>query len=157
MEYWFWENLWGNGRINPDPMARENIMILGWFALTLGAHQVSSGDRAFDTPGSLPLRWSERKTYFYDFPKIAETLVSWYAILIKALCVSSREPDWVFAYCNEQGISGLKLYDRVHGTQHAERLLPLFRQRLDEEFTRPDGGQNLIYANRIGMALGGGL
>jgi MFS family permease len=34
-KYWFWENLWGNGRWNPDPMARENIMITGWYALAL--------------------------------------------------------------------------------------------------------------------------
>lgn len=153
-KYWFWENLWGNGRLNPDPMVRENIMISGWFALTLGAHQVSSGDRRFDAPGSLPFRWSERKTYPYDYPKIAETLVRNFNK--GAMCLFPCEPNWVFAYCNEQGISGLKLYDRVHGTDHAERLMPLFRQRLDEEFTRADGGQNLIYANRIGMALGGG-
>jgi len=153
-KYWFWENLWGNGRLNPDPMVRENIMISGWFALTLGAHQVSSGDRRFDVPGSLPFRWSERKTYAYDYPKIAETLVGNFNK--NAMCLFPCEPNWVFAYCNEQGISGLKLYDRVHGTDHAERLMPLFRQRLDEEFTRADGGQNLIYANRIGMALGGG-
>lgn len=153
-KYWFWENLWGNGRINPDPMVRENIMISGWFALTLGAHQVSSGDRCFDAPGSLAFRWKAGKVFSYDFPKIVETLVGNFNK--SAMCLFPCEPNWVFAYCNEQGLSGLKLFDRVHGTDHAQRLLPLFRQRLDEEFTRADGGQNLIYANRIGMALGGG-
>lgn len=153
-KYWFWENLWGNGRINPDPMVRENIMISGWFGLTLGAHQVSSGDKRFDAPGSLPFRWSNRKTYFYDYPKIVNTLRRNFKK--GAMCLFPCEPNWVFAYCNEQGIAGLKLFDQMHGTDHAASLMPLFRQRLEQEFTRADGGQNLIYANRVGFALGGG-
>ncbi|CAN7574070.1 hypothetical protein [Pseudomonas umsongensis] len=153
-KYWFWENVWGNGRVNPDPMVRENIMISGWFGLTLGAHQASSGDKRFDAPGSLPFRWSSRKTYFYDYPKIVNTLMRNFNK--DAMCLFPCEPNWVFAYCNEQGMAGLKLFDQMHGTDHATSLMPLFRQRLEEEFTRADGGQNLIYANRVGFALGGG-
>jgi hypothetical protein len=124
-------------RINPDPTVRENILISGWLALTPGAHQVSSADRRFNAPDSPPFRWSERKTYAYDYRKIAETLVCNFNK--DAMYLFPCEPNWVFAYCNEQGISELKLYDQAYGTDHTKRLMPLFRKRLEEEFARADG------------------
>jgi hypothetical protein len=47
------------------------------------------------------------------------------------LCFYPCEPNWVFSYCNEEGMAGLLLYDRVHGTDHASDLLPLFLTRME--------------------------
>lgn len=150
-KYWFWENLWGNGRVNPDPMVRENIMITGWYALALGAYQLTTGDRSIDSDGSLPFRWSKRTVYEYSFPKIATTLVENFNA--SELCFYPCEPNWVFSYCNEEGMAGLILYDRFHGTNHAEPLLPTFLARMEQEFTGADGAQVVIMANRIGLQL----
>lgn len=151
--YWFWENLWGNLKVDPDPMVRENIMISGWFATALGAYATTTGDDRFDRPGALPFRWSAKKVFDYDYPKIAETLVRNFGK--DELCLFPCEPNWVFSYCNEEGISGLVLYDRTHGTDHAAKMIARFRERIDEEFTLADGGMVVIYANRIGLPLGG--
>ncbi|MDT5225953.1 MAG: hypothetical protein QOG19_3360, partial [Mycobacterium sp.] len=150
-KYWFWENLWGNGRVNRDPMVRENIMITGWYALALGAYQLTTGDRSIDAEGSLPFRWSERKVYEYSYPKIVDTLVRNFDA--SPLLFYPCEPNWVFFYCNEEGMAGLILYDRFHGTNHAERLLPTFITRMEQEFTCADGAQIVIMANRIGLQL----
>ena len=37
--YWAYENLWGNLEWNPDPARKQNIMLTGFFALSLGAFQ----------------------------------------------------------------------------------------------------------------------
>ncbi|WP_299693978.1 hypothetical protein [Hydrocarboniphaga sp.] len=150
-QYWFWENLWGNGRIDPDPMVNENIMITGWYALALGAYQITTGDRSIDATGSLPFRWNDRKTYEYSYPKIADTLVRNFGN--DKLCFYPCEPNWVFSYCNEEGIAGLALYDRFHGSRHAEALMPTFLKRMEQEFTCADGGQVVIMANRIGLQI----
>ena len=35
--YWAYENLWGNFEWDPDPARKQNIMLTGFFALSLGA------------------------------------------------------------------------------------------------------------------------
>lgn len=152
-KYWFYENLWGNLSLNPDPMVRENIMISGWYALALGAYQITTGDRSIDAPGALPFKWNERRTFDYSYPKIAETLVRNFDK--DQLCLFPCEPNWVFSYCNEEGIAGLMLYDRMHGTDHAARLAQTFRNRIDHEFTMADGKMVVIYANKLGLPIGG--
>ena len=42
--YWAYENLWGNFEWNPDPARKQNIMLTGFFALSLGAYQTVTGD-----------------------------------------------------------------------------------------------------------------
>lgn len=152
-KYWFYENLWGNLTVDPDPMVRENIMITGWYALALGAYQITSGDRSIDAPGALPFRWSDRRTFDYSYPKIADTLVRNFAT--DELCLYPCEPNWVFSYCNEEGVAGLMLYDRMHGTDHAARMMDKFRNRIDHEFTMADGKMVIIYANKLGLPVAG--
>lgn len=152
-DYWFYENLWGNLSLNPDPMRNENIMITGWYALALGGYQITTGDNGFDAPGSLPFKWNERTTFEYSYPKMADSLVRNFDK--DELCLFPCEPNWVFSYCNEEGIGGLLLYDRIHGTDHAARMMDKFRNRIEHEFTLGDGKMVVIYANKLGLPIGG--
>ena len=49
--YWAYENLWGNLEWDPDPARKQNIMLTGFFALSLGAFQTVTGDSATRSSG----------------------------------------------------------------------------------------------------------
>jgi hypothetical protein len=50
--YWAYENLWGNFEWNPDPARKQNIMLTGFFALSLGSYQTVTGDYRHQEVGS---------------------------------------------------------------------------------------------------------
>lgn len=152
-DYWLWESLWGNLQPRRDPMEHENIMLTGYFAVQLGAYTITTGDRSFDDPRSLPFRWDQSTVFDYSYPKIAESLVRNFGKTDMVLFPC--EPNWVFTYCNDQGIAGLKLYDRSHGTTLSDEIIPAFLRRLQEDMTTADAKPVAIMANRVGLCLPG--
>lgn len=149
--YWFWENLWGNFGVDSDPMRHENIMVTGWYALTLGLYGVTTGDRRFDAPNALPFRHPKGRVYEYSYPRVVERLRENFDR--HGLMLYPCEPNWVFNYCNENAMAGVRLYDRTHGTHHFDDLWPRFRRSLLEEFTSAEGRPTVICSNRLGVHL----
>lgn len=149
--YWFWENLWGNFGVDHDPMRHENIMVTGWYALALGMYGITTGDRRFDAPGSLPFRLDDRTVFDYSYPRIVERLRENFDR--HELMLYPCEPNWVFNYCNENAMAGVRLFDRVHGTRHFDAMWPRFRKSLEEEFTSVEGDPTVICSNRLGLHL----
>jgi hypothetical protein len=149
--YWFWENLWGNFRLDADPMRHENIMVTGWYALTLGLYGVTTGDRRFDAPNALPFRHPNGRVYEYSFPRVIARLRENFDR--HGLMLYPCEPNWVFNYCNENAMAGVRLFDRTHGTHHFDDLWPRFRKSLIEEFTSVEGRPTVICSNRLGVHL----
>jgi hypothetical protein len=142
-EFWRGENFYGNLDPNPDPIVRDNIMYSGYYALMLEVYASNTGDLRYESTGSLPLRWSARRTFSYDAPAIAAAVTrnfdrsgQWHMF--------ACEPGFVFPACNSIGMSALVVRDRRLGTDAAERLMPGFRRTLDEELTTADG---LILSN----------
>jgi hypothetical protein len=151
--YWFWENLWGNLELNPDPIRRQNIMMTGFCALGVGFYETATGDMRYSRPGAFRFRWSERRVFEYDFDGMCRVMVEdmtrspWGAMVC--------EPNWLFPYCNTIGNSALIIHDRLHGTHYYERTRPGFERAIDEEFVSPDGSLNWYRSTRTGLGLAG--
>ena len=55
--YWLWESAWGHLNVtDPDPAAKDNIMLTGWLGIQLCMYMSNTGDRRYAEPGSLPFR-----------------------------------------------------------------------------------------------------
>lgn len=148
--YWRWENLVGNLRWDPDPIHSENIMLSGYLLISLGAYRSGTGRAEFSQPEALTFD-DGRHRYPYDAGSIAEAVGRQMAGAWA--CAYPCEPNWVFAYCNLVGINGLLLHDRLHGTDHGERIRERFVTALREEFISPHGSMRTIRSNRFGFAL----
>jgi hypothetical protein len=146
--YWQWENVLGNLDVNPDPIRRDNIMYSGYLALMLELYAVTTGDTRFDEPGSLPLRWDERRTFSYDGARIADTLDR---NLTTEWGMFPCEPGLLFPACNAIALDALVARDRRLGAGRTADLLPAFRRGLDEEFTTADGTILAIIFRRFGI------
>ncbi|MGH9036670.1 MAG: hypothetical protein ACRD0O_12985, partial [Acidimicrobiia bacterium] len=152
-QYWRWENMWGNFRLDPDPIRRDNIMLSGYYGVSLATHQDLTGDRRYDEPGSLPFRWNARRVFAYDAPAIAQAVAG--NMSRSSYGLYPCEPNWVYSICNTIGMAGLAAYDRLHGTSLSEPLLPRFRDSFEHEFSQVDGRPVTIRASRAGISVPG--
>jgi hypothetical protein len=151
--YWRVENFVGNlkiGRSAADPVASENIMFSGYWALALGAYERATGDLQFSRPGALTLTDKRGREYVYDYPAIVECVTRQFD---DPLCLFPCEPNWVFLVCNLYGMGGCLLFDREHSTRHALDRLDRFNDKMETEFARSDGRFVVIASRRTGITL----
>jgi hypothetical protein len=151
--YWAYENLWGNLEWNPDPARKQNIMLTGFFALSLGAFQTVTGDYRHSQPGAIEFVWSEKRRYPYSYDSLCASLTSDYLKSPWGLVVC--EPNWIFSPCNMRGAAGLMIHDRLHGTHYWDMIKDGYYHGLEQEFVRPDGMLNFYRSARTGIGLNG--
>lgn len=151
-KYWRWENLLGNLRWAPDPMAFDNVMLTGYYATQLAAYETVSGDRRYDAPGCLAFD-DGRHRYEYSFPAVAEALRRNYARGPGVMY--SCEPNWVFPRCNQIGMVGLGAFDRLHDTSFAAPLREPFDSEVTHEYATPDDRVITMCSNRVGVSVPG--
>jgi len=136
--YWVYETAWGHLNLtNFDPAGRDNIMLTGWLGLQLGLHMSASGDFRYAEPGSLPFRLNAGKTFEHSIHTLAESVVANYERA--DFCIYPCEPNWLYPICNHYGMTFLAIYDRLFGTDHAQRIMPSWVESLDTEFTDRKG------------------
>ncbi len=151
--YWAYENLWGNFEWNPDPARKHNIMLTGFFALSLGAFQTVTGDYRHSRPGAIKFVWNEKRRYPYSYDSLCASLTSDYLKSPWGLVVC--EPNWIFSACNMRGAAGLLIHDRLHGTHYWDMIKDGYYRGLEQEFVRPDGTLNFYRSARTGIGLTG--
>jgi hypothetical protein len=151
--YWAYENLWGNFEWNPDPARKQNIMLTGFFALSLGAFQTVTGDLRHSKIGSIEFVWSEKRRYPYSYESLCSNLTGDYLKSPWGLVVC--EPNWIFSPCNMRGAAGLIIHDRLHGTHYWDMIKDGYYRGLEQEFVRPDGTLNFYRSARTGIGLNG--
>jgi Linalool dehydratase/isomerase len=151
--YWAYENLWGNFEWNPDPARKQNIMLTGFFALSLGAFQTVTGDHRHEEVGSIEFVWNEDRRYPYSYDTLCASLTSDYLKSPWGLVVC--EPNWIFSPCNMRGAAGLIIHDRIHGTHYWDMIKDGYYEGMESEFVRPDGMLNFYRSARTGIGLNG--
>lgn len=150
--YWVYESVWGHFNFtNFDPAAKDNIMLTGWLSLQIGMYTNNTGDRRYAEVGSLPFRLNGRTTFPHDHHSLNRSVVENFKS--SAFCLYPCEPNWIYPICNHYGITSIVMYDRVHGTDHAERLLDPFFSSLDSEFTDAKGTPIGLKSSLTGMEL----
>jgi len=153
--YWRWENLWGNLRLNADPMPIDNIMYSGYLAMQIGMYQAVTGDLRHDRPAAFTLKHPNGDEYVYAFPRIAQIVARQFD---SDYCLWPCEPNMIYPLCNVFGAIGVAAYDAAHGTEHWARIEPRFRAMLRHEFTHVDGTIIPLKSGYTGLPLiGGGM
>ena len=130
--YWAIENLWGNLRADPNPVARENIMFTGFCAAQIAMFHAASGRRDYDRPASFALRHPSGKTYDYDFGSLIAALERERGR--SAFHLIACEPNWIYPLCNTIGAAAMKAHERMTGSNGWTAHEADFRERLENEF-----------------------
>jgi hypothetical protein len=148
-EFWFWENLWGNFEFNPDPVRRDNIMVTGFMSHFMGLYETMTGDRYFDQPGAMTYRWNDKKIYKYDQTSITAALLRNYKRY--DLNCYPCEPGLVYSMCNVWGFTGLKMHDRLRGTNNWEAIRERAERSFEDELLLPDGRICALLFTKAGL------
>ena len=147
--YWALENLWGNLEWDPDPGKKQNIMMTGYYALSIGLYQTVSGDLRHSEPGAIRFRWNDRREYRYSLGELVSNLTADYVRSPWGMVVC--EPNWIFALCNLRGGTALRVHDRVHGTNYWDQVKDGYYRCFEDEIVRPDGMLNSHRSSRLGF------
>ncbi len=149
--YWRLENLWGNFRMDADPIPHDNIMLSGFLAAQIAGFRNASGRKTFDTPGSLVFEHPKGRQFPYSYPEIIHALVCGYRQAPFGLLAC--EPNWIFPLCNFITASAVQAFDAVNSSNHWEEIAPVFRESLENEFI--DAGGRLVpcRSSYTGVAL----
>lgn len=152
-KYWALESLWGNFRHDPNPISRDNIMYSGWYSAQIGLFQAATGDDAYAQPGALTLRSAAGAEYVYDFHSLIDNLVDNQSR--SEFCLWPCEPNWVYPLCNNQAALGIRLHDRLYGTNYWSDIEAQYKRRLQEEFIDLDGHVVFLRSVRTGFTIPG--
>ena len=91
--------------------------------------------------------------FAYDYPAIVEALAR--NERESAFCLFPCEPNWIYPFCNNQGVIGILIHDRLRGTDNWKQIEALYRERLAQEFTDIDGHFILIRSTATGFTIPG--
>ncbi|NHZ94434.1 hypothetical protein [Massilia sp. CCM 8734] len=149
--YWGLENLWGNLRADPDPIARENIMYTGFVALQMALFSASTGRRDFSESGRFTLTHPSGRRYAHDAGSLVRRLEHEYTT--SPYYLIACEPNWVYPLCNTIGASAIMAFDAQHGEQRWPARAHDFRHNLEAEFLDGFGRYVPCKSARTGLAL----
>ncbi len=139
--YWVLESMWGHLNFtNFDPGRKDNIMLTGWYGMHVGQYMINSGDRTYETPGSLTFRLNERTAYPHDYRTLIKSVTDNFAR--SDFCLYPCEPNWVYPMCNMYGMCAVATHDRLYNSNLLNEQLPRWMNMLQNEFV--DGKGSLV-------------
>lgn len=138
--YWQLENLWGNLRLDRDPVPHQNIMYSGFTLLQM----------ALGGGTDLNLARAGKPWRNYGMDAIAEALERQFRTSPYGLLAC--EPNWIYPLCNLITMTGIKASDERLGTNRWNALSDPFLAALDREATRKDGSFIAFRSSLTGIA-----
>lgn len=149
--YWFWESLWGNLKLEKNPVATDNIMLSGFLGVSLGLFETASGTSPFAKPGALTFRWDEKTAFPYNHETLLGEVVKNYQRY--DLGWFPCEPKWIYSMCNLVGRTGLALHDARHGTHLVGQIGDRFEKTMEEEMMMADGRIKVCTSSPFGFQV----
>ena len=152
--YWAWENLWGNLRHDPDPIASGNIMYAGFLAAQIALRANACG-YPFD---ATLVQISGGQSFSYSQQQIIEILTRQYETA--RLGLLPCEPNWVYPLCNLITAVAIRAHASRHGTDHWARISGPLQAGLEAEFIGTKGDLIAFRSGLTGIAapaVGGAL
>lgn len=149
--YWFWESLWGNFKLEKNPVQTDNIMLSGFLGVSLGLFETASNTSPFAAPGALTFRWDDTTAFPYSHETLMEEVVKnfrrydlgWFPC----------EPRWIYSMCNLVGRTALELHDARHGTDMIARTGDRFERTMAEEMMMADGRIKVCTSTPFGFTV----
>ncbi len=150
--YWEKEELWGNLRLNADPVPKkDNVMLTGFFLPNLTMYMKNTGDLRYEERGSVTFRKNEKTAFLHSAHTIAESIVANWET--RDYTVFPCEPNWIYSVCNWKAIQAIVSYDAVFGTSywvdHKKQVLSKFR----DEMLYPNGVPMIFKSARTGWSV----
>jgi Linalool dehydratase/isomerase len=127
-KYWKIENLWGNLKLNADPIARDNIMYTGFCAAQIALFHAASGNDYFLQKSSFSPIDEKGKRYPYCFDSLVKKLAAEFKR--SDFYLMACEPNWVYSLCNTIGAAAIKAHDTALWAQHQAPFI----KNLEHEF-----------------------
>jgi hypothetical protein len=149
--YWYWESIWGNLRVDKNPVHIDNIMLSGFLGVSLGLFETASGTSPFRDADSLTFRWDEKTA----FPYSHETLLGEVVKNFKRYDYGwfPCEPRWIYSMCNLVGRTALALHDARHGTTMIDDVGRRFERTMEQEMMLPDGRIRVCTSSTFGFTV----
>lgn len=149
--YWFWESLWGNLRVDRNPVHIDNIMLSGFLGVSLGLFETASGTSPFKGDGALTFRWDDQLAFPYSHSTLMQEIVKnfkrydvgWFPC----------EPRWIYSMCNLVGRNALALHDGRHGTRYVQEIGDRFERTMEQEMMLPDGRIRVCTSSLFGFSV----
>jgi hypothetical protein len=138
--YWQLENVWGNLRLDRDPVPHQNIMYSGFTLLQM----------ALGNGGYLNLARAGKPWRNYGMDAIAQALERQFRTSPYGLLAC--EPNWIYPLCNLITMAGIKASDARLGTDRWNALAEPFLTSLEREATRTDGSFIAFRSSLTGIA-----
>lgn len=149
--YWYWESLWGNFRLQKNPVTTDNIMLSGFLGVSLGLFETASGTSPFAACDALTFRWDENTAFPYNHASLLEEVAKNYQRY--DLGWFPCEPRWIYSMCNLVGHTSLALHDARHGTDFVARIGDRFEQTMTEEMMMADGRIKVCTSTPFGFQV----
>ena len=149
--YWYWESLWGNLKLEKNPVATDNIMLSGFLGVSLGLFETASGTSPFAAPGALTFRWDEKTAFPYNHETMLGEVVKNYQRY--DLGWFPCEPKWIYSMCNLVGRTSLALHDARHGTNLVGQVGDRFEKTMEEEMMMADGRIKVCTSSPFGFQV----
>ncbi|WP_285017420.1 hypothetical protein [Novosphingobium sp. fls2-241-R2A-195] len=149
--YWFWESLWGNLKLEKNPVATDNIMLSGFMGVSLGLFETASGTSPFAGKDALTFRWDEKTAFPYSHETLMDEVVKnfrrydigWFPC----------EPRWIYSMCNLVGRTALALHDARNGTDMIGKVGDRFEQTMEQEMMMADGRVKVCTSSPFGFTV----
>lgn len=149
--YWLLESLWGRGRLDPDPIAVDNVMYAGFCATQIALFQAASGDRRFSRRGAFSLQHPSGRRFEADFPSLVAGLADQHAR--SAFGLIACEPNWLFPVCNSIGYVALAARDAQVDDDLWHRMAPRQEHMMRAEFRDARGRFVTCRSSLTGLAM----
>ncbi|KIX01173.1 uncharacterized protein Z518_08898 [Rhinocladiella mackenziei CBS 650.93] len=153
LNYWKWETLWGRLSTDYHPYNVDNIMLTGFYLLALAMYEGATGDDCFSKANALHLPIDDTHIFKASSTSLAAALINNFRN--SDYCLYACEPNWIYTFCNLQGLNALVANDSNKGTSDAEKIKEQFRQSFIEDFMAADGSVHPIRSYLTGLRIPG--
>ncbi|RMZ67036.1 SCO2- involved in stability of Cox1p and Cox2p [Pyrenophora seminiperda CCB06] len=151
LNYWKWECLWGKLSTNYEPVKKDNIMLTGFLLLAISLYESATGDHTFSEENALELVIDNSHRYRHSAKTLAQALMENFSI--SSYCLYACEPNWIYTFCNLNGINSLLAHDANTGRRDVELVRASFHKALVEEFLDESGSAHPIRSSPTGLRL----
>ncbi|EMD61783.1 hypothetical protein GGP41_002706 [Bipolaris sorokiniana] len=136
---------------NYEPVKKDNIMLTAFLLLAISLYESATGDHTFSEENALELVIDNSHRYRHSATTLAQALFENFSI--SSYCLYACEPNWIYTFCNLNGINSLLAHDENTGRRDVELVRASFHKALVEDFMDESGSAHPIRSSPTGLRL----
>ncbi|MEI7980312.1 MAG: hypothetical protein WCI71_01575, partial [Bacteroidota bacterium] len=120
---------------NDDPVSLGNIMYSGHLGMMINLYQMLYGDKKWDQPGSIILKFDDDRQFVYDNKSLQEAM--FLQMMTNPVPGIECERNAIFPACNTHPMISWLLYDQMHKTRFFEAASTVYDPWFEKVFINP--------------------